>query len=262
MDRGKDHLLISQTIEPEKALMSLNANLGNMLTAIVAACRVPPHHSVQNMKGPLIRALERDGYIARAPGIEDPANADRVGFVATDRGYAELGTAASAPPAPIANLLPGAAVAVQAPTLNPSPIQLNPSTAPAVAQPQTGNPTLSTTTTVAAPKAPRAPRKPYVEPTVQYSGARFTALPPAAPGSRAGGKTPYKFSSLGAPDASGIDSFFVAATPVMPEPFKTVRATVNGANKRFESEGKKFRAIEVTDDLEFHVPGVRVFRIA
>lgn len=226
----------------------LNPNLAATLTKIAEATRVPPHYLMQNQKGPLVRALEKDGLISRSPGVTDPSNADSVGFIATNEGFAALGYAPAGQAAPVAQPVQSAPPVINPPVINPPVVGASPVSETAYVN-------------TAAPKVKKA-RAPSVPPVVQYSGARFGSLPVGVARTRSGGtkSSPYRFSQLAAPDASGFDTFFVQKTAEMPDPFKVVRASVNAANKRMAPIA--FKAIEVADDLEFRVAGVRVARIA
>lgn len=220
--------------------MALNPN---MLTTLRPIAEAPAGFLFANPKSPIIRALVGSGHIVTNNAV-DPSNADKIAYMATDTGRAEVGVVH---PAPVA--------AIPAPVVTPAP------SAPATPPTGEGTAPLETTTaTTPAVPAVRKPRAVRPLPTIGHTGVRI-AMPVSATSGRAPREEIYPFSKLGAPDATGHDSFFVHSTEHLPNPAKLLASTVGSANKRFKDEGRVFRIISVENDLEHKVAGARILRV-
>jgi hypothetical protein len=116
-------------------------------------------------------------------------------------------------------------------------------------------------------RKPRDPNAPLRQPPVVYASSGKMGLPAHVPGKRGRGARPevYPFSTLSEPDASGpetiYDSFFVAAAPDMPNVARTLASVVTSANKRFKDKEISFKIFPIAVDVEFGIPGARVFRM-
>ena len=217
-------------------MTALAANLMTLLTNIAAGGAT----AFANPKAPLVKQLERDGYIAPTPSNVDPTDPARIFYAVTAKG---------------GELLPQPQP--QAPAASEAPA------APA-ADPTTGTEPIAAATT-AAPAATRKPRVQRVqrEVIVAHSGKRMK-LPANIGNVNPGQKREkYPFGSLAAPDATGYDSFFVKATPSFPTPALSLASYVTKANKKYKDEGRFFKIIAMAagEDHEFDVAGARVIRI-
>jgi len=226
-------------------MTALAANLMTLLTNIAAGGAT----AFANPKAPLVKQLERDGYIAPTPSNVDPTDPARIFYAVTAKGGELLPQ--PQPQAPAASEAPAAPAASEAPA------------APA-ADPTTGTEPIAAATT-AAPAATRKPRVQRVqrEVIVAHSGKRMK-LPANIGNVNPGQKREkYPFGSLAAPDATGYDSFFVKATPSFPTPALSLASYVTKANKKYKDEGRFFKIIAMAagEDHEFDVAGARVIRI-
>jgi hypothetical protein len=216
----------------------MNDQLMNALRPIAEATHTAGF-MFANAKSPLVRALVKDGFIEGNAASVDPTDANRIAFRATVSGLALVPDAAPASPA--------------AHTPAPAPVG-----ASGVPFPSVGNagvtqvPEGVTVTQVPARKRGGV-RGPRTAPTIVAVGRM--ALPEIVASKRGGKRGEgYPFGSLEAPTAEGFASFFVAATAAMPNPEKTVRASVTSANKRY-TDGRKFKLYPAEG-------GASVFRIA
>ena len=226
--------------------MALNQMMLNTLTTIAQASAVDGW-AYANAKSPPIRALEKDGHLEGNKAQIDPANADRIAYRLTAKGHAEIGTPAGAAPGANTGLTP-------------------PPPGMTVTQVSAG--------VTGASRAGRKVGVPNVTPDIKRPGARMMALPVAADGRTGkGGKgESYPFALLQAPDATGYDYFFVgnkaaipatettAEVPGMPNAFKTVKAAVSSANKRYSKKTPVVEFVARAMTVE-GVDGAAVFRV-
>lgn len=214
--------------------MTLPATMMNTLKPIAEAT-VTTGYIYCNPKSPIIRALEKDGYILGSADQIDPLNPDKILFVATEVGRMTAGVAA--PTAPV----------VTAPATAATPPVTEPATTPAPA--------------TAAVRATRGPRVVRPAPTIAHTGKRLAM--PVSTGRT--GRPPrdevYPFSKLLPPNEEGQDSFFVHATAELPNPAKLLASTVGSANKRFKDKGHVFKIVGVATDVEHNVAGARIVRV-
>lgn len=233
--------------------MALNNQMLNTLTTLAQTCATDGH-ALMNAKSPLVRALQKDGFIEGDLTITDPNNADKIGFKVTEKGYTELGF-----PSPGAPVVPVQPVTISQADVGQVPASL---LAPGLTPVPPGVPVVQV---AAGKRGPKGPRGPVVAPTLLRSATRF-ALPAAPPAGKRGGLRgeTYPFESLAAPDATGLDSVFVQATAALPNPIKTLKAAVFSANKRYKEAKKGNREFAVRDmgiDPEYGVAGARIFRV-
>jgi hypothetical protein len=214
--------------------MPLNTMMMSTLKTIGEASAIDGW-AYANAKSPPIRALVKEGFLEGNTDQVDPANADRIAFRLTAKGHTEIGT-----PVDNAGNPPVAGTTVTDTGLTPIPPNVQ-------------------VQRVAAGKSGRKVGVPNVVPTIVRVSARMAALPVVTDGRTApgGGRgESYPFASLQAPEvpatattaASGFDYFFVAnrapspasgdvpADPGMPNAYKTVKAAVSSANKRYEKK--------------------------
>lgn len=213
----------------------LAPNLLNTLGSIVADTSSAQGFSYANPASPVIRALAKQGLVEINDTVKMPNDVNKCAVRATEAGATEV--RGSAPPAPV--FAPSA------------------STTPAIA------PSVPTASTRATGKGSRGPR---VQPVITYAeGARISVLPEASGRGRKAGtqSETYGFSKLLPKDASGYDSFFVAATDEMPNPIKTLKPVVFSANKRYKERGLP-NSFAVRPELMVDgetLAGARVFRV-
>lgn len=229
----------------------LNANLMTTLRPIHAATADATKGYLHcNPAHPLVKALLKDGLIATDDEL--PKDGNKLAYFTTALGAKHF------PDMPVG--------------VNAGPPQgfdvTRSAQAPAFTAPAPGTATEGgDNVTEGEPKkkragGPRGPRAPRDEPTVHATGFRM-AMPEAGTSTRKPRDEKYPFSTLQAPDASGNDSFFVAATPAVPDPVKSFNATVYSANKRFAKgpEPRVFKIVRMAMDPEHGCPGARIFRI-
>lgn len=215
--------------------MTLNPQMANTLSTLATGSAIDGY-TFANPKSPLIRALSKEGLIEGNTSQVDPTNAEKIAFRLTDAGHAANGT-------PVANgATPAAPVADTG--LTPTgdvPVQQVP----------------------AGKRGRKAGEKrgPMVAPVITNTGTRM-ALPAAPTAGKRGGQRgeSYPFAKLGAPNAEGYDSFFVQQTAEMPNAYKTVKAAVASANKRYLKKGGwEFTARPTEPNAA--VAGATVFRV-
>lgn len=223
--------------------MSLSDSMRNHLSTIHEAAK-PQGFTYLNINSPMSKALVSQGHLEANANATDPADPRKVAVRLTEQGIAALGGAAPAA-SPFGSAVAGAPVETAETGQEASQDE-------AVAD-------------AAKTKGGKGSRGPRVVPVVHASGHRIAALPPATPRGRGIGPRAetYPFSTLGAPDQTGYDSFFVAATAEMPAPWRTLQGTVSSANKRFreKGDGREFQIRQVTQDEEFGIAGARIFRV-
>jgi len=211
--------------------MPLAGQMKSELQKIVNGGASAPGYIFANPKSPIVRALERDGYVQSNASLKNPSDAQQVAYSATQKGLDEFPSQAPAP------------------------------------QPEASQ-EAATAAPVAVEALPSKPdRKPSVAPIVHHTpGLRLNlALLPkdsvaqAAKAGHRGRTETYPFSSLAAPDETGQDSFFVAQTEAMPKPERVLASTVNRAHKKYPD--RKFQIVPMACDPEKQLPGARVFRV-
>lgn len=183
----------------------------------------------QNPRLPLVKSLERDGFITADPSKVNPENKQQIAYTVTNSGR---------------DLLPDFDAEGGTDTEGGTDIDAegDRTSAPKVIK----------------RRGPHAQR----EVIIQRSGARMAMPANISPISKATGRREkYGFSKLEAPNADGFDSFFVNTTSTLPNPAVSLGSHVSKANKKWRSEGRFFRVVAVAVDAEFGVPGARVMRV-
>lgn len=215
--------------------MTLNPNMLSTMKPIAEATATAGFMFV-NPKSPIVRALEKDGFILPT-GQPDPSNKDKFSYAATAVGMEAAGVSTINPNQGTSN--------VETQTIGANDVGTLPAGVVGAA-------------TEKKPRAPRAVRPP---PSLAHTGIRMAM--PVSLGRT--GRTPreeiYPFSKLEAPNAEGHDSFFITATSHLPNPAKQLASTVGSANKRFKAEGRVFKIVAIATDVEHNVAGARVVRV-
>ena len=218
--------------------MSLNPNLAATLRPIAEAT-ASAGFMYANPKSPIVRALEKDGYISLT-GTVDPSNKEKVGYVATSAGLAAVNVVLPAPAIHHIEQIEQ----IESSIMHSAPQDI-----------------ISNTATQVAKKA-RKPRAVRPAPTISYSSERIT-MPATGRAGRAPHVELYPFRKLEAPNDDGFDSFFIHATEHLPNPANQLASAVGSANKRFKlvnpPRAFKIRAVEL--DAQFKVAGARVLRV-
>jgi hypothetical protein len=228
--------------------MTINANLLAALVPIVSHTRGPNGGVFANPKGPLIKALEKEGYIEGDAANKNPADANQIAYKATAKGLAEVPVASDAAPA--------------APQEGQE--------APATPQEPASAPAAGADANAPKKRGPKGKRDPNAPPTVikREIGFRMPMPVAAAVTVRRGPRDKYGFADLLPPTPEGLDSFFVEANSKLTNPAKSLGGNVNKANKKFAkgtpeggATGRKFKIVPVEVDAQFGVAGARVLRI-
>jgi hypothetical protein len=220
--------------------MALNDNLKAMLKKTHDNAVAAGGFTFLNPKNPLVAPLLAQGFLEQDASTTDKADAAKVAMRLTALGLAEIG-ATAAPDAPPVGF-----------TVSPAPG--TPGTEAMALPPSAG--------------VPVAESSPKAKPTISRTGT-FMPLPEKAgraPGSHR--KESFPFSTLAEPvlaedgETKLYDSFFVHATPAMPNPGKSMAGTVSSATKRYKDQTppRKFSLVPVDKDHEHGVAGARVLR--
>jgi hypothetical protein len=226
--------------------MTLNPQLQKMLADIHAATTAHGH-AFANPRSPVVKALEKDGYVSGDNNTKNPMDAQQIAYRTTEKANAHFPTPNRAPGAPSSAAATGTADSVP------------PASAEFVA------------TDAPKKRGPRGPRSPRPEPTIARTpGFRLAGLPDEAkaPMSRAGRQEKYEFGKLEAPlpgknegNDLQYDSFFIACDAHLTDPAKQLASNVTKANKKYKDQGRLFRIVHFDNDPEFGVAGARVIRI-
>lgn len=191
-----------------------------------------------NPKSPAIRTLVKEGMVEINETEKDPSNPDKVMTRLTKLGHETAGTGV---------------------TFENGPALADPMPAP---DPATGLTPTGDASVIQVAARKRGGRPAGQEkPQITRAAVRM-ALPVATVGKRGGNREEmYPFSTLGAPDHTGHDSFFVATTPSVPKPYRTLISAVASANKRWKAKGVEFAVRDMGIDPEMKVAGARCFRV-